>query len=131
MEKIVKVTYKVPVLEYANHGWQGTVEMDNSEFESFDRAALLELLCKEILRTVIDDYIINNDAINRSEWNDVISHDLDCFFKDNTIISELFPIVKFENFQYDDYDDIRYFNIILSKNIDPITCEYIYLTFEY
>ena len=130
MEKIVKVTYKVPVLEYRNNGWQGTAEMDCSEFETFDRAALFELLCKEILRSVIDYYIISNGAINDSDWES-FQYDVERFFKDDTIVSELFPIVKFENIQYDDADEIRCFSIILSKNIDTITCENIYLTFEY
>lgn len=130
MEKIVKVTYKVPVLEYANHGWQGTVEMDCSEFETFDRAALLELLCKEILRNVIEDYIINNDAISNSDWES-FQYDVERFLKSDTIVSELFPIVKFKGIEYDDVDNICGFGIILSKNIDAITCENIYLTFEY
>lgn len=128
MEKIVKVTYKVPVLEYANLGWQGTAEMDCPEFETFDRAALLELLCEKILRLVIDDYIIDNGAI--SSW-DSFQYDVERFLKGDVITSELFPIVKFENIQYDDVDDICGFSIILSKNIDAITCENIYLTFEY
>lgn len=128
MEKIVKITYKVPVLEYANLGWQGTAEMDCSEFETFDKAALMELLCKKILQTVIDDYIIDNGAI--SSW-DSFQYDVERFLKGDVITSELFPIVKFENIQYDDVDDICGFSIILSKNIDAITCENIYLTFEY
>ena len=132
MEKIVKVTYKVPVLEYANHGWQGTAEMDNSEFETFDKAALLELLCKMILQTVIDDYIDENCTISDSRWES-LQYNIERFIKGDTIISELLPVVKFENIQYDEDDEgeIRCFGIILSKNIDAITCENIYLTFEY
>jgi hypothetical protein len=131
MEKIVKVTYKVPVLEYANLGWQGTAEMDCSEFDSFEKAALIELLCKGILRTVIDDYIISNSTINNSDWES-FQYDVErLFFKGDVITSELFPIVEFKVIQYDDVDDICGFSIILSKNIDAITCENIYLTFEY
>jgi hypothetical protein len=130
MEKIVKVTYKVPVLEYAILGWQGTAEMDCPEFETFEKAALIELLCKEILQTVINDYIINNGAICSSDWES-FQYDVERYFKSDVITSELFPIVKFENVQYDDVDDICGFSIILSKNIDAVTCENIYLTFEY
>lgn len=130
MEKIVKVTYKVPVLEYANLGWQGTAEMDSPEFATFDKAALIELLCKEILRTIINDYIISNDAICSSDWES-FQYDVERFLKGDVITSELFPKVKFENVQYDDVDDVRCFSIILSNDIDPITCDNIYLTFEY
>lgn len=128
MEKIVKVTYKVPVLEYRNNGWEGTAEMDNSEFETFDKAALLELLCKEILRTVIDDYIVDDCAI--SNWES-FQYDVERFLKGDTIVSELFPNVTFAGFEYDDEDEIRSFTINLTKNISPITSEGIYLTFEY
>ncbi len=130
MEKIVKITYKVPVLEYRNKGWQGTAEMDNSEFATFDKAALLELLCKEILRSVIDDYIISNGIISDSDWES-FQYDVERFLKGDAIISELFPIVKFENIEYNDVDEVRCFSIILSNDADPITCDNIYLTFEY
>ena len=131
MEKIVKVTYKVPVLEYANHGWQGTAEMDNSEFATFDKAALIELLCKEILRTIIDVHIVFSRTICcDSEWEN-FQHDVERFLKNDVITSELFPNVEFENIQYDDVDDVRGFSIILSKDNNPIIHNNIYLTFEF
>jgi hypothetical protein len=131
MEKIVKITYKVPVLEYANLGWQGTAEMDCSEFDSFEKAALIELLCKEILRTVIDKHIVFSRTICcDSEWEN-FQHDVEWFLKNDVITSELFPIVEFEDIQYDDVDDVCGFQIILSKDINSTTHNNIYLTFEY
>lgn len=128
MEKIVRTTYHVPVLEYVNYGWQGTAEMDNSEFESFDKAALFELLCKEILRIVIDDYIAGC-SLSNSEW-ERIQYKFEDFFKNDVIMSELFTSFDVKDFEYDDVDDIRSFTIILQKTKD-IKSDNIYLTFEY
>lgn len=130
MEKIVKTTYKVPVLEYANLGWQGTAKIDCSEFETFDRAALFELLCKEILRTVIDDYIVDNGPICNSNWES-FQYDVERFFKGDVIISELFTSIEIRDLEEDSYDDddIHSFVIVLHKSKE--LKDNIYLTFEY
>lgn len=129
MEKIVRTTYHIPVLEYRNNNWEGTAEMDVSEFESFDKAALFELLCKEILRTVIDDYIVDNGPICNSNW-DSFQYDVERFLKGDVIISELFTSVEVRDLAEDNYDDdINSFVIVLHKIKD--TKDNVYLTFEY
>lgn len=128
MEKIVKTTYKVPVIEYEN-GWKGTAEMDKIEFESFDKAALIELLCHYILREVIDDCIDYDNELIDSIW-DSVQNNIKRFIKNNTIVSELFPIVKLDEIERSKYDRITAFSMVLSRNIDPVTCECLYFTFE-
>lgn len=128
MEKIVKTTYKVPVLEYENC-WRGTVEMDRVEFESFDKAALTELLCHYILRKVVDDCIDYSKELPDSKW-DSIRNSIEHFIKTDAIVSELFPIVKFDVIQRNKYDHIMDFSMVLATNNDPVTCECLYFTFE-
>lgn len=131
MEKIVKTTYKITTPEYRSCGWQGTAELDNNEFDSFERAALIELLCNNILRTIINDFIsYDGGEFYEADW-DEIKGNIEFLLKTDTIISELFPNVEFSNIQQNDDGVIYTFSIILSKNIDPITCECVYLTFEY
>lgn len=130
MEKIVTTTYKISTPEYRSCGWQGVAEMGNNEFVSFEKAALTELLCNNILRIIINDFISYDSEICETDW-DEIKDNIEFLLKTDIIISELFPKVEFSNIQRNEDDEINTFSIMLSKDISPTTYEYIYLTFEY
>lgn len=130
MEKIVKVTYKVPVVEYSNHGWRGTAELSNNELECFEKAALMELLSRDILRTIIDDYIEHSGEIHEKDW-ETMADDIKFLLKKDEIISELFPVVEFGDVERDENNAVGIFSIILSKYINPTALEHIYFRFEY